>query len=438
MQITGCYADYKTIMKKEDLRIVYMGTPDFAVEALRQLVEGGYNVVGVITMPDKPAGRGHKIQYSPVKQYALEQNLPLLQPEKLKDEAFVEALREWKADLQIVVAFRMLPEVVWNMPRLGTKEGLNAPFILPPKAEQEKIAELLDSHLMQVENIKAQLNAIIPILKKFRQSVLADAVSGRLTNNLNLQTKKLKDITLSVSDGDHQSPPKSSNGVPFLVISDVSNGELNLEKASRFVPSDYFENLKDIRVPKSGDLLYTVTGSFGIPVIVHNDDKFCFQRHIAIIRPKKEQIDTSYLYYFLKSNLAFKQAVKTATGTAQKTVALSSLRNFDIILPTLKEQREIVERVEQLFAFADNINTQINNALQRVNHLTQSILHQAFTGQLTADWRAKHPELITGDNSAEKLLEQIQAAKQAQTPAKKDKAKMPKTTKAKPEQGQLL
>ena len=97
-----------------------MGTPDFAVESLRQLVEGGYNVVGVITMPDKPAGRGHKIQYSPVKQYALEKQLPLLQPERLKDEEFLEALRAWKADLQIVVAFRMLPEVVWNMPRLGT------------------------------------------------------------------------------------------------------------------------------------------------------------------------------------------------------------------------------------------------------------------------------------------------------------------------------
>ncbi len=97
-----------------------MGTPDFAVESLRQLVEGGYNVVGVITMPDKPAGRGHKIQYSPVKQYALEKQLPLLQPERLKDEEFLEALRAWKADLQIVVAFRMLPEVVWNMPKLGT------------------------------------------------------------------------------------------------------------------------------------------------------------------------------------------------------------------------------------------------------------------------------------------------------------------------------
>ena len=84
-----------------------MGTPEFAVEPLRCPIKGGYNVVGVITMPDKPAGRGHKIQYSPVKEFALENNLPLLQPEKLKEETFIEALREWKADLQIVVAFRL-------------------------------------------------------------------------------------------------------------------------------------------------------------------------------------------------------------------------------------------------------------------------------------------------------------------------------------------
>jgi methionyl-tRNA formyltransferase len=101
-------------------RIVFMGTPDFAVESLKALVEGGYQVVGVVTMPDKPAGRGHKIQYSPVKQSALSQHLPLLQPEKLKDPGFLEALKAWNADLQIVVAFRMLPEAVWNMPRLGT------------------------------------------------------------------------------------------------------------------------------------------------------------------------------------------------------------------------------------------------------------------------------------------------------------------------------
>ncbi|WP_108822064.1 methionyl-tRNA formyltransferase [Dysgonomonas sp. Marseille-P4361] len=107
-------------MNKEDLRIVFMGTPDFAVESLRTLVENNYNIVGVITMPDKPSGRGHKIQYSAVKKYALEQNLPLLQPEKLKDESFLDELKALKADLQIVVAFRMLPEVVWNMPKYGT------------------------------------------------------------------------------------------------------------------------------------------------------------------------------------------------------------------------------------------------------------------------------------------------------------------------------
>ena len=106
--------------EKKELKIVYMGTPDFAVEPLRRLVEGGYHIVGVITMPDKPAGRGHKLQFSAVKKYALECALPILQPTKLKEESFIEALRTWQADLQIVVAFRMLPEVVWNMPPMGT------------------------------------------------------------------------------------------------------------------------------------------------------------------------------------------------------------------------------------------------------------------------------------------------------------------------------
>ena len=107
-------------MDKQSIRIIYMGTPDFAVESLRVLVEGGYNVVAVVTMPDKPAGRGHQLQYSAVKQYALSVGLPLLQPQRLKDESFLEELRSYQADLQIVVAFRMLPEVVWDMPRLGT------------------------------------------------------------------------------------------------------------------------------------------------------------------------------------------------------------------------------------------------------------------------------------------------------------------------------
>ncbi len=107
-------------MNSKDIRIVYMGTPDFAVESLKRLVEGGYNIVGVVTMPDKPAGRGQKIRYSAVKEYALSKGLYLMQPERLKDEEFLAELKSLNADLQIVVAFRMLPESVWNMPPMGT------------------------------------------------------------------------------------------------------------------------------------------------------------------------------------------------------------------------------------------------------------------------------------------------------------------------------
>ncbi len=107
-------------MGSSQLRIVYLGTPDFAVAGLDALVENGYNIVAVVTMPDKPAGRGHQMQFSPVKQYALSKGIPVLQPEKLKAPEFVEELRSYHPDLQIVTAFRMLPEVVWAMPRLGT------------------------------------------------------------------------------------------------------------------------------------------------------------------------------------------------------------------------------------------------------------------------------------------------------------------------------
>jgi methionyl-tRNA formyltransferase len=102
------------------LRIVFLGTPDFAVASLEALCKAGFNIVGVVTAPDKPAGRGLQLQQSAVKQFALQQRIPVLQPVKLKDPSFLAALDEWKADLQVVVAFRMLPEIVWNRPRLGT------------------------------------------------------------------------------------------------------------------------------------------------------------------------------------------------------------------------------------------------------------------------------------------------------------------------------
>ena len=107
-------------MRKEDLKIVFFGTPEFAVASLDRIVKDGYNVVAAVTMPDKPAGRGHKMFQSPVKEYAIANGIPLMQPAKLKDEDFINELRGYNADLFIVIAFRMLPEVVWQMPPLGT------------------------------------------------------------------------------------------------------------------------------------------------------------------------------------------------------------------------------------------------------------------------------------------------------------------------------
>jgi len=120
VQMLQSFGIFFSIMEKKDLRIVYMGTPEFAVAPLQALVEGSFNVVAVVTMPDKPAGRGMKMQASPVKIYAQGQNIPVLQPEKLKQDSFLDELRSYHADLQIVVAFRMLPVVVWNMPPMGT------------------------------------------------------------------------------------------------------------------------------------------------------------------------------------------------------------------------------------------------------------------------------------------------------------------------------
>src|SRR5574343_197931 len=118
--MTTIQSNFAGQMRKEDLRIVFFGTPDFAVASLKAIVAAGYNVVAVVTAPDKAAGRGYQLQSSAVKKAALELGLEVMQPEKLKSPDFVEALRALKADLQIVIAFRMLPEVVWNMPPMGT------------------------------------------------------------------------------------------------------------------------------------------------------------------------------------------------------------------------------------------------------------------------------------------------------------------------------
>ncbi|EPM3717016.1 restriction endonuclease subunit S [Klebsiella pneumoniae] len=295
---------------------------------------------------------------------------------------------------------------------------------LPPFFEQKIIAEKLDTLLAQVDSTKARLEQIPQILKRFRQVVLAAIVNGKLsTNTEQWKVYSLKNLCVSISDGDHQAPPKSETGIPFLVISDVNKGKIDLENVSRWVPESYYLALEEIRKPSLNDILYTVTGSFGIPVVVNTTKPFCFQRHIAIIKPNSNLINYRFLLFYLESPQIFKHASDVATGTAQKTVSLSSLRNFELSVPSLKEQAVIVHRVEQLFAYADTIEKQVNNALTRVNNLTQSILAKAFRGELTAQWRAENPSLISGENSATALLERIKAERAASSGKKSSRKK---------------
>ncbi len=149
---------------------------------------------------------------------------------------------------------------------------------------------------------------------------------------------KLQEICESISDGDHLPPPKAEKGIPFVTISNIKDNQLDFTD-TMFVPETYYEKLDNKRKAKTGDILYSVVGSFGIPVLLKRDEKFVFQRHIAILRPNK--IESSFLYYTMLGRDFYAKADAAAIGAAQRTVSLTSLRNIEICLPPLETQQKI-------------------------------------------------------------------------------------------------
>ncbi len=156
---------------------------------------------------------------------------------------------------------------------------------------------------------------------------------------------RLSTLCKSISDGDHQPPPQVSSGIPFVVISNVSSGKINLSN-TRFVPHDYYASLHESRIPCRDDLLFTVTGSYGIVIPVDIDEPFCFQRHIALLKPL--QIATEFLSAWLDTPVVYEQCKHCATGTAQKTVGLNSLKNILIPVPPINEQVRILKQLQKV------------------------------------------------------------------------------------------
>jgi type I restriction enzyme S subunit len=338
-----------------------------------------------------------------------------------------------------------------NMPRLGTSDGNRAPFRLAPLAEQKIIADKLDTLLAQVDSTKARLEQIPQILKRFRQAVLAAAVSGKLTEewrigealnkfciqNLTkakealikskeikkdldvLETElsfdvppewvflKLQSLALKITDGEHKTPKRESGGKYLLSARNVRDGHISLSDVD-YVGEDEFTKLRKRCDPNKDDILISCSGSVGRICLVDEDDKYVMVRSAALVKVIKEFVDSKFLMFVLQSPMLQKNIAESAKSTAQANLFLGAIKNLDVPLPRLEEQTEIVRRVEQLFAYADGIEKQVQSALECVNNLTQSILSEAFRGELTAQWRVENPNLISGENSAQALLVQIQ------------------------------
>ncbi len=186
----------------------------------------------------------------------------------------------------------------------------------------------------------------------------------------------LQDVFCSITDGDHLPPPKTENGVPFLVIGNVRKGVIDFS-GCRHVSESYYSELASRRRPTNGDILYTLVGSYGIPVLLVDDRPFCVQRHIGILRPSS-RIDAKFLARVLASGLVYEQATNCATGIAQKTVPLSGLRKIRVPLPPLAEQHRIVAKVDELMALCDRLEVQLATAQTESRRLLESFLHQTL------------------------------------------------------------
>ena len=306
---------------------------------------------------------------------------------------------------------------------------------LPPLAEQKVIADKLDTLLVQVENTKARLERIPQILKRFRQSVLAAAVSGRLTEVWRgTPSAPFQQPPITIGRENEQAPagwiwlnlvdlaklesghtPRKSRldywrdgDIPWISLQDIRKAHGRIISRTKSMPNIKGIENSSARILPEGTVCFSRDISVGYTTIMGRD--MATTQHFVnwVCGPK---LNNHYLMYAFMA--AKDHVTNSGQGTTVKTIYMPACKQFRIITPPLDEQTEIVRRVDQLFAHADRIEQQVNKALTRVNNLTQSILAKAFRGELTEQWRKDNTDLISGENSAEALLERIKVEREA-------------------------
>lgn len=279
------------------------------------------------------------------------------------------------------------------------------PIPLPPLAEQQRIVDRIESLFAKLDEAKEKAQAVVDSFETRKAAILHKAFTGEPTAKWreehgvrmeSWEVRTLDSVCSSIFDGDHMPPPKAESGIPFLVISNVNTGHLTFEN-TRFVPQEYYDTLSDTRKPQLGDVLYTLVGSFGIPVVVNSKRPFCFQRHMALLRP----IDVSpqFLWYILQTPEMYDKASSIATGTAQLTVPIKGLRAMTIPRPNIAEQVEIVRILNGFFAREQSAKEAAEAVLDQIDLMKKSILARAFRGELGTN--------DPSEESAVELLKQV-------------------------------
>ncbi|TXH88612.1 MAG: specificity determinant for hsdM and hsdR [Pseudomonas sp.] len=326
---------------------------------------------------------------------------------------------------------------------VGTLENLRFP--LPPLAEQTRIAAKLDELLAQVDTLKARVDGIPALLKRFRQSVLAAAVSGRLTeewrvqncptpptapspNKYSLSKEELKkfadlhnlphvwecasaaEVCGSVRDGTHDTPAYHLSGIPLVTSKNIGSGFVDTKEAKLISIEDHLEISKRSLV-EHGDVLFSMIGTVGNCCVVREQDSEFSIKNVGLFKKNEPVILPRFLEFWLNSQVMWSWLEKNLKGSSQKFASLGTLRAMPVFLPSLQEQTEIVRRVEQLFAFADQLEAKVATAQTRIDRLTQSILAKAFRGELVPQ--------DSNDEPASVLLERIKAQRAAAPKAKR-------------------
>ncbi|HIF9188619.1 TPA: restriction endonuclease subunit S [Photobacterium damselae] len=348
------------------------------------------------------------------------------------------------------------------IPGLNRDDAYAQDVLLPPDAEQKRIVEKLDEVLAQVDTIKARLDGIPAILKRFRQSVLASAVSGKLTeewrkdnesgcsqqevesiieSRKTLVTKRMQvpqehlkneeypipedwkwvsldSLSSKIVDGVHHKPEYVDEGVPFMSVKDIKGGKIYFDNC-KYVSLETHDEIHPRCNPEKGDLLVTKSGTIGRTAIIKTDEIFDLFVSVALIKPASKKVNMEFINIALMHWVNSIDVSSRVVGTAIKNLHLRDMRVLAVPFAPLTEQKEIVRLVDQYFAFADTIEAQVKKAQARVDNLTQSILAKAFRGELVPQ--------DPNDEPADKLLERISVArKEAEALAKAAK----KTSKA--------